>query len=400
MTGNRSALTVLLAVSLACVAQPALAQPDLVQGPGMPASEMKSAAATPAAEDDSLHTARQAAWFRASAQATGERARVLAARRDARSLLAAAILWSTSQRQAGAGLFDSTPPAQETRVWFDAARAARPRDALVAWVEATDCRTLLRTDCDQAGALEFLLRSEPDNAAVHLLAMDAAVRGDDQKRAEAHWAAAASAQSYDRHTMEMGALLFHSMRGVSQPILDAALAGSLGRELALNRDATGQDLGDVSAMALWSAIALPSLQTVTVRCKPQQVQSGSALQQAQCKRIMTLLAEDQSMLISPLIGLKQMVGLTAGTAEGKDWRERLRQFQWTYENALPQLPGLGRTKNVIPADYLRWVMTEGELVAMRRLLESNGVPTLPPAGWLPTDPRSRSLVTTGREPQD
>ncbi len=90
-----------------------------------------------------------------------------------------------------------------------------------------------------------------------------------------------------------------------------------------------------------------------------------------------------------------MVKLTGDSSEGQVWRERLREFYWIYENAMPELGGKP-TATALPIDYLRWVMTEGELVGMRRLLALKGLPALPPDGWLPKEPSHRARLA-GRD---
>lgn len=338
------------------------------------------------------------AWHKAFVDATRHHLRSIAAQGDPQNLLAAALLWpgpAATGDQADMPVRSS----QEKRAWFDAARRARPRDPLVAWIEANDCGGL-SDSCDPQGALQFLLRADPGDAAVLLHAFGNAERKSDTKTADQYWTAAAAADSYDTRTLEIGQLLHAVSKDVALPPLDARVASLMGRSLGLGRDATGDDLRDMGAMSVWTALGIPAFQTFTRRCSTASPTTLTVEAQLQCERIMTLLAEDQSTLIAPMIGLPKMVGLTTGSAEAKDWRERVRQFRWTYENALPYLSGLYRTENVIPADYLRWVMTEGELVAMRRLLQSNGVAPLPPVGWLPDNPRYRSLVATGREPTD
>jgi len=337
------------------------------------------------------------AWNKANAEATRQHLRALAASGEARDLLAASMLW------AGVGAMqDETAtlpakPAQETRAWFDAARRARPRDVLVAWMEASECAGL-SDSCNSRDALQYLLQAEPDNAAVQLLALAAAEKQADKKAMDAHWQAAALASTYDPHTLETGQLLYSAMQGISQPPLDPRLADAMGLALALDRPATPQDVADVGAIAMWAALALPAFTPITRQCKPEQLASASVTRQAECERILTLLAEDQSTVIAPMIGLPWLVRLNGDTTEGMAWRERLRELYWVYENALQRMPVFGQG-SALPNEYSAWMMMEGELPAMRRLLERSDLPATPPAGWLPRDARYRALVSTGREPE-
>jgi hypothetical protein len=100
-----------------------------------------------------------------------------------------------------------------------------------------------------------------------------------------------------------------------------------------------------------------------------------------------------------MIGLPKLVELSGHSAEGKTWREQLRQFCWIYENAQQHMMGMA-PNDPLPAEYGAWFMTEGELPAMRKLLAHYGLPEQAPAGWLPREPRYRALVSTGKERPD
>jgi hypothetical protein len=254
MKPNRIAINVLLAFFFLCAA------PVIARGATKTLSETEPVAIASLAEESKLERARSD-WNQASAKAVQAHARALAARGDPQSLLAAAIFWSVFQYQANQAFQFPVQPAQESRVWFDAARAARPRDRLVAWVEANGCDLALSDKCNQAGALDFLLRTEPNNAAVHLMAITAAERRDDHESAERNWSAAASAEVYELHMLELGTLLYTAMEEVTQPPMSSDLARAVGEDLALNREATEQDINSVSAMSLWTTTALPSFPT-------------------------------------------------------------------------------------------------------------------------------------------
>lgn len=336
------------------------------------------------------------AWTKASREATRQHLRTVAAQGDARSLLVASMLWS------GFGdLVDDAPqlqtkPAQETRAWFDAARRARPREVLVAWIEASDC-VGLSDSCNAHEALQFLLQAEPRNAAVQLLALADADKRGDRKAADGYWRAMASASTYDPHRLEIGRLLHATLAGVDQPPLDPRLAQAMGIWFGLNRPATAQDFADMGAIALSSALALPGFLPITRECKAEKLASASLNRQAECDRVLELLAADQSTLLGPMIGLPKLVELSGDSAEGKAWREQLRQLYWAYENAQQHMVGM-TSGGPLPAEYGSWFMTEGELPAMRKLLAHYDLPTQAPAGWLPRTPRYRALVSTGREP--
>ena len=183
------------------------------------------------------------------------------------------------------------------------------------------------------------------------------------------------------------------------PPFDSQLAETLGAALGLNRAMTPRDARNLHAFAAWMALALPSYRPITERCKQQDEAPMEAVRKAQCEKVLMLLADDQSIVITPMIGLVSMVKLGGDTPEGLVSRERLRQLYWVYENALPTPPGKGPMR-VSPDDYVETVLLEGEVQAMRRVLESRNLPAVAPAGWLPSSERARALVTTGRAPQN
>lgn len=335
------------------------------------------------------------AWTKASREAIRQHLRAVAAQGDPRSLLAASMLWSGF-----AGLADDAPqpqikPAQETRAWFDAARRARPRDVLVAWIEASDCKGL-SDSCNAREALQFLLQAEPQNAAVQMLAVAAANKRGDDKSIDGFWQAITTASIYDAHTLDIGQLLHATMADVDLPPVDPRLAQAMGLQFGLNRPATAQDFAEVGVIGMWAAQAMPGFSPVTRECRVEKLASASLNRQAECERVLELLSADESTLFGPMIGLSKLVELSGDSAEGKAWREQLRQFYWIYENAQQHMVGVA-PGYPLPAEYGAWLMTEGELPAMRKLLAHYGLPIQAPAGWLPREPRYRALVSTGRE---
>lgn len=346
------------------------------------------------ADDPQIERA-SAAWILDSQKAAQQHLRAVAANGDARSLLAASMLWSGFSGLHEGNALPSTRPAQETRVWFDAARRASPRDVLVAWIEASDCGNLTDS-CNRQEALRYLLEAEPHNAAVQLLALAEAEKRGDRKAMDLYWKSASSASIYDPHTLEIGQLLHATMQGVDFPSLETRLAEAMGARWGLNRPAIPRDLADISVIGISAALALPGFTPVTRTCKTEQLATASVMRRAECERVLELLATDDSTVIAPMIALPRLVALSGETTEGRAWRERLRQFYWVYENALQRMPGV-TPAGPVPVEYGSWFMTEGELTAMRKLIARYDVPAEAPTGWLPREPRYRALVTTGKE---
>lgn len=390
MDRSRRVVTALIVSLALCLASP------LAGAREAPALSKQKLAELQRLENDPQIKRASEAWNKASREATRQHLRAVAAQGDPRSLLAASMLWSGFAGLADDAAQAQVKPAQETRAWFDAARRARPREVLVAWIEASDCRGL-SDSCDAREALQFLLQAEPQNAAVQLLALADADKRGDRKAADGYWQAIASASTYDPHTLEIGRLLHATLAGVEQPPLDPRLAQALGARFGLNRSATAQDFADVGLIGMSAALALPGFSPVTRECKAEKLASASLDRQAECERVLELLSTDESTLIAPMIGLPKLVELSGDSEEGKAWREQLRQLYWVYENMLQRLPGLS-PGGPLPAEYGTWYLTEGELPAMRKALAHYGLPQQAPADWLPRTPRYRALVSTGREP--
>lgn len=390
MDRSRRVVTALIVSLALCLASP------LAGAREAPALSKQKLAELQRLENDPQIKRASEAWNKASREATRQHLRAVAAQGDPRSLLAASMLWSGFAGLADDAAQAQVKPAQETRAWFDAARRARPREVLVAWIEASDCRGL-SDSCDAREALQFLLQAEPQNAAVQLLALADADKRGDRKAADGYWQAIASASTYDPHTLEIGRLLHATLAGVEQPPLDPRLAQALGARFGLNRSATAQDFADVGLIGMSAALALPGFSPVTRECKAEKLASASLDRQAECERVLELLSTDDSTLIAPMIGLPKLVELSGDSEGGKAWREQLRQLYWVYENMLQRLPGLS-PGGPLPAEYGTWYLTEGELPAMRKALAHYGLPQQAPADWLPRTPRYRALVSTGREP--
>lgn len=337
----------------------------------------------------------------ASDEAVRQHLRSVATSGNAGELLAAAMLWQTFgeewKAKGAISSMQASMPGQEARAWFDTARAARPRDVRVAWIEANGCAGLSEI-CESEDALHFLLQAEPDNAAVHLLALAMADKHGDEKAVDAYWRSAAQAKFFDAHVLDIGRLMHSIMRGVAWPPLPSRLSDAMGVSFGLGRPATVDDVADVEIGAIWAAMALPSYSPVSNACKEGSLKTAAQPGRLECERVLKLLAEDRSIVISPMVGLTLLVRLRSGSVEGSAWRERLRQLYWTYENHVDDMSAFGHGAPT-PGEYMTWFMTEGELPAMERLLELRGKPVQAPAGWLPRTERYRALVTTGRDPQ-
>ena len=332
-------------------------------------------------ESDPQLAAASRAWHDAWRANVEARLRTVAARGTPRDLLVAGWLWPRSDDDADT----------QARAWLQAAHAASTGDdPLVDWALLDACATN-DARCDRSLLLQRLMAADPGNAERLLAAYADAVQRRDMAAAERYWQAAADATHYRAHFSDVGLLMATTLRQVPAPPLDPALAAAIGEDLGIGRAATPQDMADTTVLGINAAIAIPTLQPIMQRCRAR----GGALPadaRTACKRIYTLLAADDSIVIGPAIALPQLVQWADGDVEREAARERLRQFAWVYENVMQlyQRPAAARH---LPADYVDVFLRDGELAAMRHQLQANGIAGEPPAGWLPDSPEHRALLT-------
>lgn len=364
-------------LAMAAVA-PVLAQVPRYEVPPQPVSRLES---------DPVLARVHAQWVARHRVALENHLRTVAARATPRDLLVAGLLWPPDEQAAAEGDF----PARQSAVWLQAAYDAQPRDVLVDWVLLDACLSHGVT-CDRDALLQGLLKADAGNAELQLRGMSDALRQGDSAQAERYWQAAVRAPRYHERAGEIGRLLQDTLRSVPAPPLDPRVAAAMGEDLRLGRPATDGDMADVASIALVTAIAMPAFQPVTEHCKPV----GGPLPPArldECRALLTRMADDESLLVTQTIALARLRELPSSAADQTALRERLRRLAWVFENAMP--PGQNRPGWTLPADYATRFMRDGELPAMRYLLQANGIALEPPAGWLPQTPHWRNLILTG-----
>ncbi|NCT70915.1 MAG: hypothetical protein GXC75_08220 [Xanthomonadaceae bacterium] len=337
-------------------------------------------------ESDPQLAAANDAWhatWRANVEA---HLRAVAARGTPRDLLVAGWLWPRSGDDAE---IQARAWAQ-SRTWIEAAYAASTGDdPVVDWALLNACPKN-EARCDRGRLLQRLMAADPANAEVLLAAYHEAIERKDANDAERYWQAAANATHYRGHFDDVGLLLATTLRQVPAPALEPALATAIGEDVRLGRPATPKDMADIAVIAMTAAIAMPGLSPISQRCRAQVGELPADARTA-CKRIYTLMAADTSILITSFIALPPLVQWADTDAERTAARERLRRFAWVYENAMQLFqrpPGEQR----MPEDYADVFLRDGELAAMRRQLQANGIASEPPADWSPANPEYRALL--------
>lgn len=320
------------------------------------------------------------AWKDAWDNAQNEKARVLAERGDVRSLLMAVALARSSSFNVNV----DSPSWANVGSWLDAARIAAPDEPLVDWMALLLCEPELREICSIETASQALKRREPDNAAIPLALLKWEQK-DDAGRLRLRLHEAAKAARYDSPVKEIAALIKEAIALVEPPGMVPELREAME---ASAWPASSQGIQYNRAMTLlfysWPMPAMAYVKPcrLAIEKTPEELRDD-------CRRVMTLLADDDASLLTSLFGTMGMVRLTAEDVDGPAWRERLRQRFWLMEQgAWHERAGTG-----LPDDL--FFIIEREPAVLRERLHSRGISLSPPEGWLPADPRRRDLVTTG-----
>lgn len=289
--------------------------------------------------------------------------------------------------------------AEQRRSWklLDEAFAADPGDVVVAWMLTTCAPGSGSAGCGSSEAVQALAEAGPERAEVQLwLAQAAQARGDDAG-AQTHLQAAAEADTFGALEYEAERTIWAAWDGIRIPEPTPAVAASFAAAFQLDADAAAEQAVAVSALARIAALPSLSLQYLREPCDPEIVYAAPGGQRrSQCLAIMALLASEATSTLHRLVSEPAMVVLSEGSAVAEQWRERLRQTLWVYENAstlLVQLPPEGN------ASYFAAWRQAGEWQALRVLLAENGVAAEPGPGWLPQAPRMRALIAGIEEPQ-
>ena len=333
-------------------------------------------------------------WQRDHLAAIGRHTRTLLVSRDPHDQLAAALLLPMLHMQQLQGQASQSDPQWSQRqasAAFAAARDLAPDDRLVAWLEVVACPGLgVASDsgCEPEAALARLQQLDAGNAAAWLQGLGSA--SPESKEFEQLLAKAAASSRYEIPFGATGRLLTEVLGQVDAPPPSPRIAAAMGQDFGLGRPATRRDLDGSVAMAVSSAAPLSAMAVLSRAC-PGDGDAVTAPRRARCIAIHTLMSVEPTAL-SQAMALTKLVLFTADQPEGAGWRERLREHHWVWDNASALM------RQGVPQDYLATVWRDGELVAVKGLLQAAGMPLTPPAGWLPDNEHRRSLVTTGREP--
>ena len=268
------------------------------------------------------------------------------------------------------------------------AAQAAPGDAEAAWYYARYCAG--DDDCDATEATAALVALEPDNLDGWLLALQLAQKRGDEAGVAKALEGGAKARYFDQRS---GDSFMRATRALADlPVSPACSTPDYAEFLRdvwkLERQPRAEDF----AMAQGMIAAMNELRAyapLREACSVTQVARLGAGRGKACRSVLERLSNGD-LLIDRMIGETSMVELTAEAKDGEYWRERLRRTHWMSEQARFLKPDFD-------AGMRRW--SEGEVPTMQSELAAVGK-SLPPADWLPSSERARSLVLTGRPPNE
>lgn len=317
-----------------------------------------------------------------------DRARQMAAQDDATSQLAYAM---TAHMLLDAGL-ESVEQVErymaerrtiEQRA-FTRARQLDPTHPDIPWLAAEKC--FEGPEC--RAAQQAALRAEPDNVAVWLRAMTWARMRKDEAALEDAFKRAAAAPHYDPHRGATLLAVMDGYAGLPTPAacMDTGVQALMRKQLPGDRAFDAAMFIEMMALANEHASVIYGSELRTL-CKAQDGSGLPSARQADCMRIYNAMAggpgtEEQ------WIALSQLVELTADAAEGAAHRERYRQLLW-----------LMQEQRRDSSEFNHLTLATSEVDAIREVLVKAGR-WPPPAEWLPEDKHARSLILTGRPPEE
>ncbi|KRG68543.1 hypothetical protein ABB27_07420 [Stenotrophomonas terrae] len=338
-----------------------------------------SAGAKAAVEDqDGAAPEELLVQVQAQNQARMEQARKLAATGEALNLYAAAGLAPLSlDLQAG-----QLKPAPEAERWLLEAIAKGSDEPLIAATAVRRC--LDGGDCAVEKAVATLQNEEGADAQL-LLMRWAQTRGDQDgaDKAKQH---ALDARRYGDQLPLIIRLLDAATSGMAWPVVQPQRA--LQWEQA-NNGLYAEHERVVTLFSIALAMWQPELKAALTLCPAD---GSDILPRQQCRNLLQRMADSDTMIIAKA-GAQRLAGIEAQSESARNSAEYLRQLDWLFFRSAELLNNndpAQKASTVEPQVYMRWFGEEGEIPAMRRLLQHRGEPLLPPAGWVvPPVPPSR-----------
>ena len=209
-------------------------------------------------------------------------------------------------------------------------------------------------------------QAEPGNMAPRLLLQNGAeivlAEARDMRRFDQHM--------YDQVRWIQSALLRHPPTAAERAVLLGNDGGTVEEHAAIN------------AMALWAAVAMPSLEPLSQACQPGALRA-TPTRAADCTYIARTFVGHSDSTLGRMLGIGMLERMAGNASERAEVQALQRRMDW-------QMLEWGRIATAQERDgaaqFVRLlgdpsVQTEQDLV--ERILAEAGVPLDPPAGWQP-----------------
>jgi hypothetical protein len=281
----------------------------------------------------------------------------LASRKDANSLLAAALLLPTIRNSGD--VKEVRLPRERALQLLKEAAALAPNDPAVQSLTLLICETT--PGCDPSAYEKTLRAIDPKNALGWYGEFVRAVDAKDRAATASALANMASAERYDWYwwtRISYVAEAFDSVRVAPPNSIPSPSVPSL------------RDMATVNAIGVMAAMAMPPFRPLTQTCK-----SDDAVIAEQCAKIGSVMENGDNFLVQGIGLAVQKIIAAPGSDEALRVAEARRQLDWLLysTSTLPQPP---------PAEWID-IMSHArtETEGWREWLKRNDIPLTPPPGW-------------------
>lgn len=323
-------------------------------------------------------------------------ARHIQVRGDARQQLVAAMLlaWPIANDAPAPHKAAAAARMPEAEAIFARVRAGTD-DPWVLWIAATDCRFGAAL-CDRDGAIDDLLRIEPHNAAVWLLALDRAQRRDDKDAQLAALEGMAASSRYDQYYITAIRAWTDGFVDLPQlPEFERMVARTMTEDPAAALDAESlRALAGLHGLFAAVAFGFPPFAPLTNACIPEEIASD-AWREACRAAAQVLVASDT--LVSMSVGCSVAYRFAADDTERSALEQRRLEMDWLMDS-VGQLAFDGfDAEGALDIDEAnavvhRWGEATSELALFQALMREQGIPLAPPPGY-----RARGMTLAERE---
>lgn len=255
------------------------------------------------------------------------------------------------------------PDDATTAAWRQAAAAAAGADAIAnaTLVMGAQAGSPLYDQAARRWA-----QAEPDNLAPRLLLEDGA---------EIALAEAPGLRRFDLH-------MYEHVRWMQSALQKHPPTANERAVLFEGEDIPLQEHAAISAMALWAAVAMPSLEPIGEACQGSALRS-TPTRAGGCANIARVLVDHSDSSLGRMVGigmLERMAGNASERAEAQALRRRMdwQMLEWGRIATGQPRDGAAQFVRLLADPQVR---TEQDLI--ERVLAEAGVALEPPAGWQP-----------------